>query len=411
MEWQPDVLPGFEQLELQLTADDEGPVVATLVRRAPTATPKQLIDKLPESAPESAFATEAKADIGADVLYIHGWVDYFHQKHLAAYFESHGFRFYALDLRKYGRSIREWQTPGFTDSLTLYDEDINAALAAIGHSPTGLDDAVEAEAVPSRDETESTLSGIIPQVPPGIIRTIIESARSGYSEAAATKPAPSPSSEYDDRPVAEPATTSNRRRLVLMGHSTGGLIASLWAHFNPGRADALVLNSPWLEFQTGNFGRRALEGPVKAQARIAPMSHLVNPDQGFYVKSISNQFDGEWEINPDWKPVVMWPPTAAWMAAIFRAQDRVSLGLDLNIPVLVLLSAKSTLPLRWTPELLETDQVITVDDVMARAPSLGNVVTTVRLDGALHDVTLSTAEVRAKLWQELTRWLNAYLPG
>src|SRR5690625_6010081 len=57
----------------------------------------------------------------------------------------------ALDLRKYGRSLREHQTPGFITDLSDYDPEIELALAAIrdrhgggvrivgmGHSTGGL---------------------------------------------------------------------------------------------------------------------------------------------------------------------------------------------------------------------------------------------------------------------------------
>ena len=39
------------------------------------------------------------------VLYLHGFVDYFFQTHLAEFFTERGYDFYALDLRKYGRSL------------------------------------------------------------------------------------------------------------------------------------------------------------------------------------------------------------------------------------------------------------------------------------------------------------------
>jgi len=474
MDWKPDVLPGFEQLTLELTPDDEGPVVATLVRRVAPSSGAFVAPEFDPDSPEAEFnqigavlpnpgsshgaagsafgLAAAPPDNGVDVLYIHGWVDYFYQTHLAAFFESQGYRFYALDLRKYGRSLRDWQTPGYVDSLSIYDEDINAALTAMGHGVVAAPDVEGDLWAGSAAKAGTTRAGMVARMPDDeneevgspklseLLRNLIESARSGYADAAGveldpvapsgmgtpsgtgTKINTAPTDDDAPRDYAEPhdyqaqpphtefkRIPGTGRWLLLMGHSTGGLIAALWAAYNPGRADALVLNSPWLEFQTGNLGRRALEGPIKAQARIAPMSHLVNPDPGYYVKSISNQFDGEWDINLDWKPVVMWAPTAAWMAAIFRAQDRVALGLDLDIPVLVLLSAKSTWPVRWSPELLETDQVITVDDVAARAPSLGHIVTTVRFPGALHDVTLSTPEVRANVWSELSRWLAAYI--
>ncbi|MEG8036484.1 hypothetical protein QP157_14580 [Sphingomonas sp. LR61] len=49
---------------------------------------------------------------GADVLYVHGWSDYFFQREMAEHLEALGARFFALDLRKYGRSLLPHQTPG-----------------------------------------------------------------------------------------------------------------------------------------------------------------------------------------------------------------------------------------------------------------------------------------------------------
>lgn len=48
-----------------------------------------------------------------------------------------------------------------------------------------------------------------------------------------------------DAPAVSPAGPTPRR-LVLMGHSTGGLTLSRWVSRNPGRVSALILNSPWL---------------------------------------------------------------------------------------------------------------------------------------------------------------------
>ena len=51
------------------------------------------------------------------VLYIHGYNDYFFQKQLGDSVQAHGYNFYALDLRKYGRSILPNQDPFFCKSL------------------------------------------------------------------------------------------------------------------------------------------------------------------------------------------------------------------------------------------------------------------------------------------------------
>src|SRR5439155_25388592 len=120
--WLPDrLLPGCETLELAFPDDYDGPVVATLVR-LPTAN----------------------AERGA-VLYVHGFSDYFFQRHMAERFAAEGYAFYALDLRKYGRSLRPHQHPNFCKSLTEYYADLDAALELIGgplllagHSMGGL---------------------------------------------------------------------------------------------------------------------------------------------------------------------------------------------------------------------------------------------------------------------------------
>src|SRR5918993_3149181 len=120
--WRPDaLLPGFEALDLAFPADYDGEVCATLVR-------------LPGG--------DAKR--GA-VLYVHGFVDYFFQRHMAERFALEGYAFYALDLRKHGRSLRPHQHPNFCKSIAEYYPEITRSIDVIGervllagHSTGGL---------------------------------------------------------------------------------------------------------------------------------------------------------------------------------------------------------------------------------------------------------------------------------
>lgn len=126
--WQPDFLgPHFERLDLDLGHDDEGPVWATLIRRKMAAKKfdaSWLRHVVHRDIPQAATPRHA-------VLYLHGWADYFFQTELADFFADRGIAFYALDLRKYGRSLRPGQSEGFADDLQIYDQDIEAALEAI----------------------------------------------------------------------------------------------------------------------------------------------------------------------------------------------------------------------------------------------------------------------------------------
>ena len=334
--WVPDVLDGFEQLTLPLAPDDEGDVVATLVRRRRADDDGDALHggALPPDVP----------DRGVDVLYVHGWSDYFFQTGLADFWEAQGARFFALDLRKYGRSLRPGQTPGFVTDLATYDEDIEAALAVMGH---------------------------------GVL-------------------------------TADPALRD--RGLVLMGHSTGGLTLSLWTARNQARVTALVLNSPWLEFQAREIGRKVLAPAIGLQARIDPRAPLPQVDLGFYTRSVSRTLDGEWDYDLAWRPVRGFVVHGGWLNAVLHAQASVAMGLGITVPVLVLLSTHSTLLPRWSPEMMRSDTALDVVGIARRSTDLGRLVMLSRIEGALHDVVLSAPPVRAHAYEQMATWLRGYVP-
>lgn len=318
--WRPDVLgAGFEQLDLPLGTDSEGEVLATLVRHRPMPRWRALLGRL------------NLRDV--DVLYVHGWNDYFFQTELAEHFTARGARFFALDLRKYGRSIRPWQTPGYIENLADYDADIEAALTAMH---------------------------------------------------------------------------SNGRRIFLLGHSTGGLVFTLWANRNPGRIDALILNSPWLETQGSTIARMLMAPVLKARAKVNATAKLPSVDLGYYSRSIDKARDGEWEFNHDWRPERGFLAKSAWGAAIIAGHTQVAAGLSIDVPVITLLSKRSLISLIWSEEMLRSDIVLVVDDIARRALKLGEAVTVVRLDGAIHDVFLSAKPVRDEAYRQLDRWLDGY---
>ncbi len=88
---------------IDLPPDHEGEVVATLVHR-------------PSDAPS-----------GRAVLHLHGFADYFFQTEYAEWWLERGYDFYALDLRKYGRSLRDHQTPNYVTDLRHHFAEIDDA--------------------------------------------------------------------------------------------------------------------------------------------------------------------------------------------------------------------------------------------------------------------------------------------
>ena len=295
MAWQPDrLLPGFEALELAAPDDYDGRVVATLVRLPLAAAP-----------------------IGAvrgTVLYVHGFIDYFFQRHMAERFAAEGYAFYALDLRKHGRSLLPHQHPCFCKDLSEYYVDITHALAEI--------------------DTD----------------------------------------------------------VLLAGHSTGGLICSLYKHEGElrDRVRALWLNSPFFDWRGGGAAQRKLR-IASFLGRFFPFSNNPNAVLPAYVRSLHRNWHGEWEFDLALKPLMGFPACFGWVRAIFEAHAKVHAGLSLACPVLSMHSDEADIVLDWK-------------QVARWSRTLGKHVTVQQFPGGLHDLVLSRREIREEVFRQLFAW-------
>lgn len=130
--WTADFLgPEYQQREIPLgnDPDGEGTISATLIRHHGTVDP--------------ATATQA-------VIYVHGYTDYFYNTEFAEFFVNRGIAFYALDLRKCGRSRQPGHSAHYVSDLALYDAELedairivneeapHAKVAFVAHSTGGL---------------------------------------------------------------------------------------------------------------------------------------------------------------------------------------------------------------------------------------------------------------------------------
>lgn len=65
-----------------------------------------------------------KLATGAIALYLHGWSDYFFHPHVAQFFNDRGFDFWAIDLRRNGRSLRDGDVATAIGDVGEYGEEI-----------------------------------------------------------------------------------------------------------------------------------------------------------------------------------------------------------------------------------------------------------------------------------------------
>lgn len=267
------------------------------------------------------------------VLYVHGYNDYFFQDEEADRWADSCVHFYAVDLRKYGRSILPGQTPTEARDISEYYADIDSALAAM-----------RADGV---------------------------------------------------------------KHAVLMGHSTGGLVTSSYMSNRPdSMIQALVLNSPFLEWNKSGFMRKIAIPAVGGLGKLFPRWKISQGSgESPYGQSLLKSRHGEWDFDTRWKTLEPQKVEASWLGAITRAQRDVRRG-RIDVPVLLMHSDSSATGDTWTPQFQRADGVLNVEHMKKYGPMLGSDVTLDEIPDGMHDLFLSGETAREKAYGDLFAWLR-----
>jgi alpha-beta hydrolase superfamily lysophospholipase len=326
--WHTDTLlgkKGFWALTFVLEPDYDGPVSATFIRRP--------LHRERECA----------------VLYLHGYVDYFFQAHLADYYQDtlaggqsgKGCDFFALDLRKYGRSLPlHYKYPNFAKNLDEYYPEITTALTMI------------------RGE--------------GYPFVILNGHSTGALTAA---------------------------RYLQDGKERGVV-------------DAAFLNSPFLDFNDRDISGFE-ERIARTFGKIAPHAKQQSPVPLWYALSLlkpgpaCRDCHGRWVFDINLKKVDGFPVFLGWVRAIAVAQEKVRRG-GIAQPILILHSARSNdgADTIWHEEYRRSDLVLDVKDMTREGKALGQQVTIRAIEGGVHDLVLSDPDAQARAFAEVTAWLR-----
>ena len=249
----------FGKITLSLADDYEGEVIATLIRR-------------------KSQTSSTKA-----ILYIHGFNDYFFQDQMAKRFNNEDYNFYALDLRKYGRSLLNHQKLNNVRSLLEYDEEINKALQII--------------------------------------------------------------------------KSESNNEVILMGHSTGGLIVTHYAgnHLNSDLFHGIICNSPFYEFNLNAVERKIGIPILSFLSRYFPNKLISNGFSKLYGYSLHNGKYGEWNYSLAWK---------------------------------------------------EGDAVLNVKHIQYYANKIKGNVTSCEIENGMHDLILSKKPVRERVYKKMFEWMD-----
>ncbi len=310
-EYSPDVLgDGFEQLNLKFPSDHEGELSATLIRRI----------------------TKEKSEKA--ILYIHGFNDYFFQKELAIRLNKKGYNFYAIDLRKYGRSYLSHQKFNNLRSILEYDEELDLGLQII--------------------------------------------------------------------------KSENNNQVILMGHSTGGLITTNYAvnHLDSKLFHGLICNSPFYEFNL-NYLERTIGIPILSfMGKYFPDFSLSAGFSELYGYSLHKEKFGEWSYSLLWKPHDIPPVNLGFIRAISRAQLNIRDKSTIKVPTLVIHSDNSVNDKKWSEKFKEGDAILNVQQIKENAHKLDGEVSVMKIEDGMHDLILTKKAVRKNVYSKIFAWLD-----
>lgn len=299
---------GFRQATIVQPSDYEGSVTCTIIRKQ-TAEPSK------------------KA-----VLYVHGFNDYFFQEEMAERFIKEGYNFYAVDLRKYGRSYLANQKFNNVRDLSEYFADIDTVLNII-------------------------------------------------------------KSEGSDK-------------ILLSGHSLGGLTISLYAAAKNGNEmfDAILLNSPFFDLDVKSALKKTALPVIVKRAEKHPETAMSVGITDLYGESLHKDAHGEWTYNLGWKPHIVPPVNFGWIRAVYQGQEKLAQGLQINKPVLVLHAAKSIDEKKWSDIMFTGDAVLNVAEVAKQAQNIVGQYSIQAIPGGMHDLILSRKPVREEVYSTIFNW-------
>jgi len=217
--------------------------------------------------------------------------------------------------------------------------------------------------------------------------------------------------------IREQAPPGRPVKVLVYGHSSGGLIVPLWldrlrrrnptAHAGVG---GLVLNSPFLDLRGPVVLRLSVTSALIAGlSRVRSKGVIRGPSEGGYGTTLHRDYHGEFDYNLQWKPLGGFPITLGWLHAIRRGQARLHRGLDVGVPNLILRSDHTVRESADSASMQSGDAVLDVTQIARWAGCIGNRTVIVPVPDAKHDVFLSLAQPREMAYRQLDLWLDDYL--
>ena len=278
------------------------------------------------------------------ILYIHGYTDYFFQTGLADFFVQLGYRFYALDLQGYGRSLRPYLPPNWCSSIEQYSQDIDIALATLYQDG---------------------------------VRDVSLLAHSTGGLVAASY-------------LSQTINKAEREQ-----------------HYGLPLADIkhLILNSPFLAMPFAPKTLRLLSKPLPWLLTALSRFSIQAKSPTMYAQTLHTKFAGQWDYRLDWKPAEGYPLSFHWLKQIDIAQRKLSQS-KISLPTLLCHSQTSTIGKNSVEAMQQGDGVLDVHSMQEAAEQVFTQLTKASIPKGYHDLYLSQEEAQKAFLLAMQNWLQ-----
>ncbi|CUB04775.1 alpha/beta hydrolase [Marinomonas fungiae] len=201
--------------------------------------------------------------------------------------------------------------------------------------------------------------------------------------------------------------------VVILAHSTGGLIASSFIanRQKPGtscastpRIKGLILNSPFLALPFPPNALKRLSWPIRIIVSLLPFHSLRAKKISLYAKTLHRLFGGEWDYRLDWKPAHGFPLSFHWLKQIILKQYDLQ-QTKIPLPTLMCRSSITTKAALGIEDIRKGDGVLDVDSMTLAAEKTFTELTCVKIEGGYHDLFLSPQPIRANYLAAIDQWL------
>lgn len=223
---------------------------------------------------------------------------------------------------------------------------------------------------------------------------------------------------YDELAQAATIALEHNERLVLLAHSTGGLIVANWLDHLRTNNDPLaakiagaIFNSPWLDMIVPIPLARTVAPIIKFMGKKWPRRSLPSKSNSAYGDALHSSRFGSWDYDLSFKPLAGHTKYMGWLRSVVKSQERLHAGkINCGVPVLTLCSAESSAGKPFSERSQSTDAVLNVTQIRRWAPFLADSSTVEAIPGAVHDVFLSAPTPRSQAFRTTDLWLAAILP-